>query len=154
MEVNIIEKAPCSYYLRAIFYSWERHTDKTYAEDNLNTSQQSILFLLNEHPEQDMTLREVERILNFSQTGTAKLTTQLQNGGWVRKYIDMNDKRVKRIALLEKGKTFCRKSEQKMLNAEAMLLDGMDEKEREKFQSYLSIAYHNALKMENGEKFA
>jgi DNA-binding MarR family transcriptional regulator len=110
--------------------------------------------LLNEHPEQDMTLREVERILNFSQTGTAKLTTQLQNGGWVRKYIDMNDKRVKRIALLEKGKTFCRKSEQKMLNAEAMLLDGMDEKEREKFQSYLSIAYHNALKMENGEKFA
>jgi DNA-binding MarR family transcriptional regulator len=109
------------------------------------------LFLLNEYPNQDMTLREVEKILNFSQTGTAKLTTQLQNGGWVRKYIDENDKRVKRIALEEKGRTFCIQSEYKMTNAEAMLLSGMDEVERQKFKNFLSIAYQNAVKLENGE---
>jgi DNA-binding MarR family transcriptional regulator len=96
-----------------------------------------------------MSLREIEEELNLSQTGVAKLTTQLYNGGWINKYTDENDKRVKKVSLTDQGRSYCASSEKTVLATESNLLDGMSNEECKEFKRMLSIIYENSLRLEN-----
>jgi DNA-binding MarR family transcriptional regulator len=147
----MINKAPCLFYNRAIFYAEERFSGKYQEKDTLNPSQQHILLFLNQRPQQDISLRELEQVLNLSQTGTAKLTTQLKAGGWVTKYTDENDKRMKRICITEKGKKYCDEKALSIAEAEEKLLEGMNQDERVELERLLEIAYRNSSKIDTGE---
>jgi DNA-binding MarR family transcriptional regulator len=149
MEVQMISKTPYSFYIRAIFYSLERIGGKNLAQIALNPSQQSLLVLLHGSEKEEMSLSEIEKELNLSQTGVAKLTTQLYNGGWINKYTDETDKRVKKVTLSEKGRKYCEASEGSVLTTESNLLDGMSKEDQKVFQRCLSIIYENSLKLEN-----
>jgi DNA-binding MarR family transcriptional regulator len=149
MEVGMINKTPYSFYIRAIFYSLERIGGRNLAEIALNSSQQSLLVLLHGSDKEDMSLSEIEKEMNLSQTGVAKLTTQLYNGGWINKYTDESDKRVKKVTLSDKGRKYCEASEGDVLATESNLLDGMSNEEQKMFQKCLSIIYENSLRLEN-----
>jgi DNA-binding MarR family transcriptional regulator len=145
----MINKTPYSFYIRAIFYSLERIGGRSLSEIALNSSQQSLLVLLYGSEKKEMSLSEIEKEMNLSQTGVAKLTTQLFNGGWINKYTDETDKRVKKVTLSDKGRKYCEASEGAVLATESNLLDGMSKEEQKEFQKYLSIIYENSIRMEN-----
>jgi DNA-binding MarR family transcriptional regulator len=145
----MINKTPYSFYIRAIFYSLERIGGRSLSEIALNSSQQSLLVLLYGSEKKEMSLSEIEKEMNLSQTGVAKLTTQLFNGGWINKYTDETDKRVKKVTLSDKGRKYCEASEGTVLATESNLLDGMSKEEQKEFQKYLSIIYENSIRMEN-----
>jgi DNA-binding MarR family transcriptional regulator len=149
MEVRMINKTPYSFYIRAIFYSLERIGGRSLTSRELNSSQQNVLVLLHERENEEMSLREIEEELNLSQTGVAKLTTQLFKGGWINKYTDENDKRIKRVSLSEQGRRYCASSEKTVLETESNLLDGMSKEEQLEFKRLLSIIYENSLRLEN-----
>jgi DNA-binding MarR family transcriptional regulator len=145
----MINKTPYSFYIRAIFYSLERIGGRTLSEIALNSSQQSLLVLLHSNEKEEMSLSEIEKEMNLSQTGVAKLTTQLYNGGWINKYTDEADKRVKKVTLSDKGRKYCEASEGAVMATESNLLDGMTKEEQKMFQKCLSIIYENSLRLEN-----
>jgi DNA-binding MarR family transcriptional regulator len=135
---------PCTYYIRAIYHSIKHYGRLENKKKPLNSSQQSILFLLASRPEKEMSLRQIKDELNLSQTGVAKLTTQLEERGCLEKFTDEEDHRVKKVRLLKKGTSHCGRVSDDLLDMEETLLRGMSESDRKKLKEYLSIMYHNS----------
>jgi DNA-binding MarR family transcriptional regulator len=139
-----MQKIPCTFYIRAIYHSIKHFGKLDNKQRPLNSSQQSILFLLSSAPKNEMSLGQIKDELNLSQTGVAKLTTQLEERGCIEKYIDENDRRIKKVKLLKKGLHYCERVRADLLDMERVLLRGMGEKDRKKLNEYLSLMYHNS----------
>jgi DNA-binding MarR family transcriptional regulator len=95
-----------------------------------------------------MSLSEIKEKLNLSQTGVAKLTTQLEQRGCIHKYVEQSDRRIKKVVLLEKGKSYCARAKKEIAETEALLLEGLSEEDRDRLRGYLSILYHNSRKLD------
>jgi DNA-binding MarR family transcriptional regulator len=143
-----MQNIPCTYYIRAIYHSIKHFGKLDNKKKPLNSSQQSILFLLASRPEKEMSLRQIKEELNLSQTGVAKLTTQLEERGCLEKFTDEEDRRVKKVRLLKKGSHNCRRVTDDLHDMEETLLKGMSESDRKKLKEYLSIMYHNSWDMD------
>jgi DNA-binding MarR family transcriptional regulator len=143
-----MQKISCTYYIRAIYHSLKHYGQLDNKSKPLNPSQQSILFLLSSRGE-EMSLSEIKDELNLSQTGVAKLTTQLEQRGCIKKFIEKSDRRIKKVVLLEKGKTYCARAKKEISETEALLLEGLSEEDRDKLRRYLSILYHNSRKLDS-----
>jgi DNA-binding MarR family transcriptional regulator len=143
-----LKTTPCTFYIRAI-YHFLKHVGKLENKNQpLNSSQQSILFLLSSRPEEEVSLGEIKEELNLSQTGIAKLTTQLEQRGCIHKFVDEKDQRVKKVKLLDKGREYCERARADVLDVETGLLEGLSEEDCDKLKEYLSILYHNSRRMD------
>jgi DNA-binding MarR family transcriptional regulator len=139
-----LQNIPCTYYIRAIYHSIKHFGKLDNKKKPLNSSQQSILFLLASRPQKEMSLGQIKDELNLSQTGVAKLTTQLEERGCIEKFTDESDRRIKKVRLLKKGVNNCGRVSDDLFDMEETLLKGMSEADREKLNEYLSIMYHNS----------
>jgi DNA-binding MarR family transcriptional regulator len=143
-----MQKIPCTFYIRAIYHSLKRFGKLDNKKKPLNSSQQSILFLLVSKPKQEMSLGQIKEELNLSQTGVAKLTTQLEERGCIEKFIDNEDHRVKKVRLLKKGDHYCERVRNELFDIEKTLLKGMSESDCRQLNEYLSVMYHNSRKLD------
>jgi DNA-binding MarR family transcriptional regulator len=143
-----MQNIPCTFYIRAIYHSLKHYGKLDNKKKPLNSSQQSILFLLASRPKQEMSLGQIKEELNLSQTGVAKLTTQLEDRGCIQKFIDEGDRRVKKVKLLKKGSHYCERVRSELFDMEKTLLRGMNESDQKKLNEYLSVLYHNSRKLE------
>jgi DNA-binding MarR family transcriptional regulator len=143
-----MQKIPCTHYIRAIYHSLKNFGNLDNKKKPLNSSQQSVLFLLSSRPKKEMSLGQIKEELNLSQTGVAKLTTQLEERGCIQKFVDEGDHRIKKVKLMKKGAHYCERARDELLDMEKTLLKGLSEKDREKLNEYLSIMYHNSRNLD------
>jgi DNA-binding MarR family transcriptional regulator len=95
-----------------------------------------------------MSLGEIKQELNLSQTGVAKLTTQLEQRGCIHKFSDEKDQRIKRVQITDKGREYCARARADVLDMENQLLEGLSEEDCEKLKEYLSVLYHNSRRLD------
>lgn len=77
---------------------------RTLGAEDISLTQLTTLFLL--HGREEPTIKQVAATLGRSLSATGRLLDQLVRRGWVRRYEDERDRRVKRVAITEQGVAF------------------------------------------------
>lgn len=137
------DENPCGMLIRQLHLSLARRSDHELREHNLTLAQLTALLLLTETPEGELSLKELERLLQVSQPDAAGLAVRLEKKGMIEGFTDPADKRMKRVRLTSFGEQYCRESRGRMAAFEASLLSGMTAEEKATFQRLLRKANQN-----------
>jgi len=127
----------CGTLIKQIHTTLEKNANNALRADDLTMAQISVLITLDENAEKRMLLKELEKKLHLAQSTTAGLVSRLEQKGLVESYGDPSDKRVKFVRITLEGEQCCQVAEQSMLEAEAELLSGLTETEKDFFYSLL-----------------
>ena len=104
---------------------------------NITMAQCVALVVLHGAPEQQMSLKELERQLHVAQSTAAGVVARLEQKELVESFGSPEDRRIKIVRLTPAGVERCRMAEQNMQEAEENLLSGLTETERSIFLSLL-----------------
>lgn len=105
--------------------------------DDITMAQCSALLILNDAPEGQMPLKELERWLRVAQSTAAGIARRLEQKGLVESFGNPEDKRIKMIRITPSGIQCCQRSERQMEQTEEELLSGLTEAERGIFLTLL-----------------
>lgn len=111
------------------------------------------------HPSQHHLLMHLARVGEATQCGIAKdmeisaatvavSLKKLEKGNYIEKKVNPEDNRMHYITLTPKGEEVVRKSKHLFDGADAGLLEGLTEEEKEKFQDILERVIQNVKRME------
>ncbi|MGI6736854.1 MAG: MarR family winged helix-turn-helix transcriptional regulator [Anaerovoracaceae bacterium] len=96
----------------------------------LTLSQHAMLLVLFEAPDGRLTMKELERGLHVAQPTAAGIAARLEKKNLVESSGTPEDKRVKIVAITEKGREICRDSIVHMGETERKLLSPLSEEEQ------------------------
>lgn len=128
---------------KRIHDSLERHVNNSLRAQGLTMAQMNVLIELFFSPQEQMTLKEMERHLHVAQSTAAGIVARLEQKGLVEGFGDENDRRVKRIRITPAGRACCQLAEQSMYETEAALLSGFTKEERTTLLSLLKRIAEN-----------
>lgn len=127
----------CGMYIKQINSALEKNANNTLRKQDLTFAQVSALLAIRDFPEQEISLKELEKILHVAQSTTAGIINRLEQKGLVTGFGDSSDKRIKLVQMTPLGEKYCQEAEQNMKQAEEFLLSGLTETERSIFNSLL-----------------
>lgn len=127
----------CGMYIKQINSALEKKANNTLRKQDLTFAQVSALLAIRDFPEQEISLKELEKILHVAQSTTAGIINRLEQKGLVTGFGDSSDKRIKLVQMTPLGEKYCQEAEQNMKQAEEFLLSGLTETERSIFNSLL-----------------
>lgn len=133
----MINQNSCGALIKQIHDELEKNANNALRADGITMAQCGALLILNDAPEGQMPLKELERWLRVAQSTAAGIVRRLEQKGLVESFGNPEDKRIKMIRITLSGIECCRYSEQQMLQAEETLLSGLTETEREFFLTLL-----------------
>lgn len=142
----------CGYLLRQINFVWERVAKELLKDTDLNWTQTAILGLLVRTDSHELSLKELEKPLSLTQSVVARSVMQMVEEQYLEYTFDPDDKRVKKVHLLEKGSECHARIFSSMEETEAPLLRGMSEGEKMLFQELLEKALENSIWMQEALK--
>ena len=87
--------------------------------------------------------RDIETVYGLSHATVSGILSRMEAKGFIELRPDPNDRRVKRIFLLEKGHACSQRIWQHIEESERIMTTGFSEEELEQFRSYLSRAISN-----------
>jgi len=93
----------------------------TFGDIDLSLPQVATLLLLDE--EGELTIKQVTDILGRSVSATSRLLDQLVERGMVSRREDERDRRVKRVAITEKGRTLIATLEQRRADVQIAVME-------------------------------
>ncbi len=123
--------------MKQIHDRMERQANNALRGQDLTMAQLSALVELNDTPERQLPLKELERILRVAQSTAAGIVARLEQKRFVEGFGDASDRRIKVVRITPLGEQYCKSAEQHMKEAEAALLAGLTETERGIFFSLL-----------------
>ena len=123
--------------IKQINEALERNANREMKENGLTVSQMNVLMLLNDHENNAMPLKEIEKALHSAQPTVHGLVTRLEEKGLIRSLDQSYDRRIRVITITEKGEQYCREAESKLGDIEEKLLTLFNEEERKRFISDL-----------------
>ena len=133
----MIDQNSCGALIKQIHDELEKNANNAMREQDITMTQCVTLVTLHGAPEQQMSLKELERILHVAQSTAAGITARLEQKGLVEGFGSPEDRRIKIVRLTTAGMERCRMAEQNMLETEEKLLSGLTETERSIFLSLL-----------------
>jgi DNA-binding MarR family transcriptional regulator len=110
-----------SQFRRAIVREFVFNILRTFVDFDYSLSQLATLLLLDE--EGELTIKQVTEILGRSVSATSRLLDQLVERGMVSRREDELDRRSKRIAITEKGRTLIVTLEQRRADAQISVME-------------------------------
>lgn len=131
------EDTSCGMYIKQINSALEKKANNTLRKQDLTFAQVSALLAIRDFPKQEISLKELEKLLHVAQSTTAGIISRLEQKGLVTGFGDSSDKRIKLVQMTPLGEKYCREAEQNMKEAEESLLSGLTETERIVFNSLL-----------------
>lgn len=134
------EESPCCMLIRRLHLSMARQSNNVLRQHGLTMPQLLALLLLSDSPEKVLSLKELERQMQTSQPDVAGVAVRLAMKGLVERFVDENDRRVKRVHITEQGERYCAAARDEMRRAEAALLADMTGAEKESFRALLEKA--------------
>lgn len=127
----------CGALIRQIHGTLEKNANNTLRRQDLTFAQVGALLAIRDYPEEQISLKELERLLHVAQSTTTGIVLRLEQKGLVTSLGDAADKRVKLLQITPEGLRCCEQAEQSMGEAEEQLLAGLTDAERSMFNSLL-----------------
>ena len=132
----------CGPLIKQIHDIMEKQGNNALKGQNLTFSQASVLMAINEAENKVLTMKEIESKMNVAQSTVAGIVMRLEKKKLVEGFGDPLDKRIKKVRLTSKGKECCDAGQTNMANAEKYLLSGLNDDEKEQFNSLLIKIIH------------
>lgn len=133
----MIDQNSCGALIKQIHDELEKNANNAMRAQDITMAQCGALVILHGVPGQQMTLKELERLLHVAQSTAAGIVTRLEQKGLVESFGSPEDRRIKVVRLTPAGTERCHTAEQDMLETEERLLSGLTETERSIFLSLL-----------------
>lgn len=112
---------------------------------DLTMSQAAVLATLLECPEEQMTMKELEKSIQLSQSVTAGIVLRMEQKGYLESFGDLHDKRIKIIKISEQGKIMCDSARKILSDFEKRLLSDFTKAESDMFLNLLDKAFDNII---------
>src|SRR5262249_17043055 len=110
-----------SQFRRVIVREFVFYILHTFVDFDFSLPQLATLLLLDE--EGELTIKQVTEVLGRSISATSRLLDQLVERGMVSRREDEHDRRAKRVAITEKGKTLIATLEQRRVDAQIAAME-------------------------------
>ena len=130
------------YQIRVLHWCLDQAVTNALAQVELTASQGPILGYLSRQ-ETPPSPRDIEQEFRLTHPTVSGILSRLEKKGFIQLLPDENDRRVKRIYLLDKGKQCCAQIHQTILTNEETLVQGFSEDEKAQFHSFLKRAIAN-----------
>lgn len=131
------ETIPCGMLIKQINSTLEKNANNALRDQGLTIAQVSALLAIRDFPDQQIPLKDLEKLLHVAQSTTAGIIHRLEQKRLVTGLGDASDKRIKLVKLTPLGEQYCKSAEQNMREAEENLLSGLTETEKSIFNSLL-----------------
>lgn len=119
-----------AFHIKKIFEILKKHSNTELSRYNLTVAQVIALMELYDSPGQQMTMKEMEKVLEVAQSTTVGLVSRLEKKGFVETFGDPDDRRIKHVRITSVGMEYCNKSEQYMYEGERLVLSPLNEEEQ------------------------
>ena len=127
----------CGMLIKRINDTLEKNANNNLRQQDLTMSQAVTLWKLNRFKDKQASLKELEKIMYVAQSTTAGIIVRLEQKGLVKTFNIPSDKRIKMVKLTANGEHICQSGEQFMAKAEAGLLAGLTDNEKNTLQNLL-----------------
>ena len=127
----------CGLLIKQINDALEKQANNALRGLDLTMVQVAVLLQLNELPDKQTSLKELERFLRVAQSTTAGIVARLEQKGLVEGVGDPSDKRIKMVRITAQGEQCCAGSRVNMDNTEEMLLSSLSKEEQQTFKTLL-----------------
>ncbi len=97
---------------------------------DITMSQGGVIAAITESPNGELSLKELEKKLQLSQSVTAGLVTRLEEKGYVESFGNEDDKRIKILRATALGKEKCRAGQKILVEVEKEILTPLSETEK------------------------
>ena len=127
----------CGKLIKQIHDELEKQANNALSSQNLTLTQMRVLMELEAIPGQQLPLKELESLLHVAQSTTAGIVVRLEQKGYVKSFIDANDRRVKWAAITASGLECCKNAHDHIRDMETQMLSALTEVEKEQFYNLL-----------------
>lgn len=130
------------YFFKTLELSLEGRMNRQLQELDLTSAQGHIIGYL-AHTEHPPCARDLEQFFSLSHPTVSGLISRMEAKGFVAVTPDPDDRRMKRIRLLEKGMACSRRIEASVRDNEETIVQGFTQEERALFADFLQRAIRN-----------
>ena len=127
----------CGMLIKQINDELLKNANNALRSQNITLAQLEVLNQLNQAPEGQYSLKELEQILHVAQSTAAGIISRLEQKGFVAGYGDAADRRIKRVQITPAGVECVRTALHHRAEAEEVLLSNLTEAERNIFYMLL-----------------
>ena len=131
------EQQACGKLIKQINDELRKNANNAMRSQDMTVAQLDALLELERAPEKQRSLKELEQSLHVAQSTAAGIIVRLEQKGFVESFGDTADRRIKLVRITLAGKDCANSAKQGMLEAEAQLLSGLTETERDIFYTLL-----------------
>lgn len=128
----------CGTLLKQIHDIMEKNANNVLREQDLTISQSGVLVLLDEKEEKTASFKELEKDFGVSQPTMVGIINRLVQKDFVEVLTDLEDKRIRKAHLTQKGVDKCKEGYKHMNSAEEQLLKSLTDDEKKEFNRLLS----------------
>lgn len=133
----MIDQNSCGALIKQIHDELEKNANNAMRAHDITMAQCSALLILNDAPQKQLTLKELERSLHVAQSTAAGIMARLEQKGMVEGFGSPDDKRIKMLRISPQGVECCKRAERDMAQTEKTLLSGLTETEQTIFLTLL-----------------
>ena len=134
--------------LKNINDTLHKHVNNQWRKEDLTLSQMALLMDLEQLPQEQVPLKELERVMRVAQSTIVGTVSRLEKKGLLIACTDEQDKRVKKVMLTPAGHERCRQARIYMAQDEHDIMIGFSPQEEQELLQYLERIYQNLLKMD------
>lgn len=129
----MMQSDSCGKLMKLISDEMRKNANNAMRSQDMTMSQFSALLELNQAPEKQRSLKELEQSLHVAQSTVAGIISRLEQKGFVEAFGDAADRRIKLVRITPAGCECVVNAEKDMAQAEQKLLSALTETEREIF---------------------
>ena len=131
------EQRACGKLIKQIHDELRKNANNAMRSQDMTMAQLDALVELDRAAEKQRSLKELEQSLHVAQSTAAGIIARLEQKGFVESFGDVADRRIKLVRITSAGIDCANAARQGMLEAEARLLSGLTETERDIFYALL-----------------
>ena len=131
------DKLDCGRLIKQIHDEIQKTVNNALRSQDMTLAQLEALLELDQAPENQLSLKELERRLHIAQSTTAGIIMRLEQKGFVEGFGDSSDRRIKLVRLTPAGADCLILAQGSRTEIEGKLLSGLTETERHIFFTLL-----------------
>lgn len=132
-----MKQQDCGLLIKQINDELRKNGNNALRSQDMTLTQLDALAELDQAPGGQRSLKELEQILHVAQSTAAGIVIRLEQKGFVASFGDAGDRRVKLVRITQEGAECVRTALHHRAEAEAKLLSGLTETERDIFYTLL-----------------
>ena len=130
-------KQECGLLIKQIHDELRKNANNAMRSQDMTMAQLEVLVQLEQAPEGQHSLKELEQILHVAQSTAAGIISRLEQKGFVEGLGDAEDRRIKRVQITPAGVDCVRTALHHRAEAEGLILSNLTEAERNIFYMLL-----------------